>query len=1704
MAEDWTLANYNSHAAAKLVLVTIIFECLDCADLVVAASFVVVPAVPAGKLDVWATGHDESVEVNQRALIDKVLARYSGEFTVFRELLQNSDDAQATAVEIHFQSKHFLDNLSSISNRSSSDIPLPDLSTALVHQWTFKNNGIVFRDEDWSRLKKIAEGNPDEEKIGAFGVGFYSLFSVTEEPFVTSGGQWMGFYWKDKKDQLFARRGTLPNAEQTSPWTSFDMVLREDATIPPASDFARFLASSITFMNYLSEVSVYMDDKRLVHLTKSSGADERLVIPRGLQTSSRKSIMHIKSLKSTPLHINAQVMQWVYTSSSDKPSAARSVKPQVHSGFFSSLFTNFVGSIPPPPEEPKKVIDPRQIRVTSVALSIFSADVDVRLDKKLSAELHRSTKKNPPSKLKYELIYTGKDEYDASKQSDAENEKSIFQGLRADLDSTGSARIFIVRRIQYPGASAHLPTGGHMAARFIPTVERESIDLMDRAVAVWNQELLFVGGFLARVAYELELAAIRSLWEGASSPSSGLAKDIKHRLTQRSLHSLKFFTFHPSTPSGEVAGRLEEAFFSCANNELFSIITTAGVRKIADARMPDAAFSGFLTQLPVIPTDVLDEARSMITSLQNRQLLKTITFDDVLKELRSRPLSETETIACLKWWSGVKLNVTDRSSIQKQLLDAAIMTTGLAGSGAERIIPLNIIQTFVDPKYIPPDGPLPDHVLPYTVSKQLSSSTLKSSFPWTELTIRQWIQHVCDPNTRSAPEHDITMSGPWAEHVLTVLSRSWTTISPEMKGEIVVMMKYLKCIPTSSGLRIPDEVYFPGANIFRDLPVVLLPSGSIIRGSLERVMEGLGVRRDVELQTLFNNGDEITRLRLTAVFPKQETSESVPGAKSKRYAAKDLYEPLDVFRQLGLPVLDWGAQNKWRSSSPEAKLAFTLNLRQYPPVDVLVNLCASPDEKIRTTALKYLTDNVNTKYQDFDPKKFDQVAFIPAIRDSKVCLGTPEEVFASPDWAAFGFLVTPPTLSKEVVAKLKVPQHPPSQMIISFLVKNVPQDESQAKQWFEILAGRIADFTTFQLTTLSKTPMVPAKENSNAAVALRWVPPNQCYFRRSSGDDHYSRLFIFIDFGPAANAFLTACGTRQEPTVDEIARTMLQDPGKFYDYTGELRKLAMAHQQISGDTLRKMRRAKVLLGLKRKPKEKANIDYDDFDDDGWDTLYDLKAASDIVITDDTNAHQLFSESLFTAPQEDILEAFYLSLGSRRLSSVVEVSYKTSAAVPNSKIAAETRNLILERLPLFLHEHTHSKTKFTLAWLTSPEHFVVQMFGKLSITKKLRFGDAPTRSLDALAYAVYENNRIVLFLAGNAQVDMYYEVATSLNRLLFESPKANDALLFMTILSTPLRELKRRGYNGAYQLRAFDRILRQQQAERQATQEAAKARAENIALMSKQTSTLNPPHGIANSVTDEPSPQHPVSDDNSLIRTATGMRNTFQNLRRKIGSKSNITTPYPPVTEEVKPTGNHITDTGPPPIPAETRPNYPPTGKPGASNIDMAINACRPEKNHLLQNREQMRIVKESLNEGYCDLSGHSGTLKLVGTDTARIEEFLSARHDSVARFIHVMNILAAVYKLPMENLHIFNEDEGTTVAFNRNGSIFLNLRYYLAWHDEQVRRGDINPAIVSWYFTLAHEIAHNLVQPHNSEHEFYLSAICEKHLMELGNIVFKP
>jgi hypothetical protein len=78
------------------------------------------------------TGSDSRVEVNQRALIDKILARYASAGAVYRELLQNSNDAEATIAEIHFT-----------------------VEDKIIQQVLYRNNGMPFRTQDWSRLQKV-------------------------------------------------------------------------------------------------------------------------------------------------------------------------------------------------------------------------------------------------------------------------------------------------------------------------------------------------------------------------------------------------------------------------------------------------------------------------------------------------------------------------------------------------------------------------------------------------------------------------------------------------------------------------------------------------------------------------------------------------------------------------------------------------------------------------------------------------------------------------------------------------------------------------------------------------------------------------------------------------------------------------------------------------------------------------------------------------------------------------------------------------------------------------------------------------------------------------------------------------------------------------------------------------------------------------------------------------------------------------------------------------------------------------------------------------------------------------------------------------------------------------------------------------------------------------------------------------------------
>jgi hypothetical protein len=211
--------------------------------------------------------------------------------------------------------------------------------------------------------------------------------------------------------------------------------------------------------------------------------------------------------------------------------------------------------------------------------------------------------------------------------------------------------------------------------------------------------------------------------------------------------------------------------------------------------------------------------------------------------------------------------------------------------------------------------------------------------------------------------------------------------------------------------------------------------------------------------------------------------------------------------------------------------------------------------------------------------------------------------------------------------------------------------------------------------------------------------------------------------------------------------------------------------------------------------------------------------------------------------------------------------------------------------------------------------VVKTFSKVTVSKSLNYGDVRlSRTLDVSAAAKRISfGPIQLWLAGNVELDMYEyvvtlrygnqvliyrRVATALCRILFEAPKANDALLFMTILSTDLRSLKRRGYNGRRNEKfpccchfrltlpiSVDRILRQQKAERLAAEDAAKQKAENTALIPQSSApprpTLPPPPTtIPSSAFEPPAPPAYAEQDPTNPRSHSAF---LQNWKRRLGS-----------------------------------------------------------------------------------------------------------------------------------------------------------------------------------------------------------------------------
>ena len=107
--------------------------------------------------------------------LKNILRDYKDGLTIVKELIQNADDAEATEVSICFDARTHCQDTDKLFFPGMSQSHGPAL---VIH------NNTVFSDEDFENITKLAGGTKQGKhlKIGKFGIGFCSVYHITDIP----------------------------------------------------------------------------------------------------------------------------------------------------------------------------------------------------------------------------------------------------------------------------------------------------------------------------------------------------------------------------------------------------------------------------------------------------------------------------------------------------------------------------------------------------------------------------------------------------------------------------------------------------------------------------------------------------------------------------------------------------------------------------------------------------------------------------------------------------------------------------------------------------------------------------------------------------------------------------------------------------------------------------------------------------------------------------------------------------------------------------------------------------------------------------------------------------------------------------------------------------------------------------------------------------------------------------------------------------------------------------------------------------------------------------------------------------------------------------------------------------------------------------------------------------------------------------------
>lgn len=1097
---------------------------------------------------------------------------------VYRELLQNSNDAEATKGEIHFSTKD-----------------------GVVTQVLYRNNGMPFRPQDWSRLKKIAEGNPDESKIGAFGVGFYSVFSICEEPLVISGKEALAFFWKG--DALWTK--VAANRTEESTWTSFVMPSRDTYPLPNLVEFGEFLCSSLTFTKSLRELRVFVDEAERLSILKSLIQEPRLV--------------------STP-----KASSW-FTNDGAVTSSPKGTFSLNNKSIYESIY---------------QITVDLEGEVSSTEARYVSALANTKIGSDMTKRMERVTKKNPPKTVNVEIFLNAKELN--KPQNRAEQITNSF------APKPGAGRIFIgFRTSQTTGLAAHL------AAPFVPTVEREAMDLQEPTLKIFNTELLEFAGILMRLSLDHAFALIDVSWQegrlereelekklrqdalknaevktkvtnddesiASESGASGIvsfarfmARGVKKTIVsavnsveqmvdrggdfmnppdprplsdeeRQAILLMQSFCPQQSTPDPAVGTALAQGFSRCMPNVAPPVLTRSGVIRGDVAKLPHRGIEGFVRE-NVVRKIVYSNAQEYFTYIAcSRQL----NLDDLLEYLKTTVLEQKDVLRLLNWWTRYSRVDSYSSTMSKSFLlkeSIRFFPNGIRkSSDNEEVACMSSFLFFVekDSRLSGTLLPLPDTVLPIDFQNAIGLSVLTDSAlsPWfSPLPIDIWLEFIAHDDIMNAAR-------PEDEHkrieVLVTLNREFDKKSAQDRaafGDLCRLnLANRKCIPFDSdgtcSATVPGDLYvfsaeleaFEGMGSFYKASELLKAAGVS-----EIFLLTLGVRKSVSIDFLFSNLETLkwttdpkplVEYLRTATLSKNDLAKLVRSKylpaenDTKAYAPSELYLPSVDFRLFPfVRMLSWPSESEVSPRSENGKFLVSLGMKTVVPLSqILTHLSLANDQDARKTILEYLCERLgpNALYYDeytrMSATQKNQYKILPCVlncmleSDSEIFeFRSPVSCYSTASCSVMGFPIINPALgdSAKVYGSLfQCPPEPSTAVLLEQLLHLVDKAKEKLKHatatslddiadriertfhaTFLYLSHRTSDFTSAELNKLRQHSFIPVFGLQE--VIVQWYSCDQVFFPTSedSSDELTKELFPVLK---SFNPFLAAVGGKR-------------------------------------------------------------------------------------------------------------------------------------------------------------------------------------------------------------------------------------------------------------------------------------------------------------------------------------------------------------------------------------------------------------------------------------------------------------------------------------------------------------------------------------------------------------------------------------------------